>query len=210
MGDHSAHSPVFHAMQIFYFSAIFCLFQPLLCVRTIIDFRYRRSQMFCFFVATLVTLYCIRNYTYEHLYLLSDNRHYMFYIWNKFFRHKALFRQFLAPFYVVTLYITFFRFLGGQSILWRFLFFLCTCASLIPSELLEFRYFICPSVLALLHQNCSTQSRSLQPNLNKYFNPGVLHVVECVLYLLFNVLLCIVFVYFPITQEDGSIARFMW
>ena len=63
MGDHSAHSPVFHAMQIFYFSAIFCLFQPLLCVRTIIDFRYRRSQMFCFFVATLVTLYCIRNYT---------------------------------------------------------------------------------------------------------------------------------------------------
>jgi alpha-1,2-glucosyltransferase len=39
-------------------------------------------------------------HTYEHAYLLADNRHYAFYIWNRVLRHRRWLRLCLVPLYV--------------------------------------------------------------------------------------------------------------
>lgn len=114
MGDHSAHVPVFHAMQFFYFTSLLCLFNPIETMYGILSLKQSISLKNIFFsiLCCFLTWMAVRNFTYEHLYLISDNRHYMFYIWNKFFKGRLLFREILSPVYVLSVYIVFSRFLG--------------------------------------------------------------------------------------------------
>lgn len=89
---------------------------------------------------------------------------------------------------------------GKCNLLWRIKFFLCTCAYLIPSELLEFRYFICPIVIAMIHMNYPTWMFETKRKI-LYF--------EILAYLLLNIILCYIFIYLPVYNEK-NIIRFMW
>lgn len=93
----------------------------------------------------------IANGTIAHPYLLADNRHYTFYIWKNILRPSAMFRVCLAPLYAACVYE-----LGSQlsrNIGWIYSagFWVCTMMTLIPSGLLEFRYFTVPALLFIVH-----------------------------------------------------------
>ena len=91
----------------------------------------------------------------------------------------------------------------SRSRLWRVQFFVVTCASLIPSHLLEFRYFITPFLFIMAHlQTSKGRSHS--------WTNGVSDLVEISGYCVVDVALCYVFVYRPFVWNDGSMARFMW
>ena len=147
------------------------------------------------------------------MYLISDNRHYMFYLWNKFFRRYFYLRYLLAPVYAFCFYTIFAQFLGfnfifiekfsfikkssdGYSRLWKLNLLLCIGASLIPSALLEFRYFIQPFILIAFHIN------------NR--NTKLADWSEIGLYVVINAIILYAYIYLPFKWPDGSIARFIW
>ena len=49
-----------------------------------------------------------------------------------------------------------------RSLLWQALFMVCVCLVLIPTPLLEFRYFIVPFLMLLLHEHRAQPDREKQ------------------------------------------------
>ncbi len=112
------------------------------------------------FAAALAGFYiAVDGYTIEHPFLLADNRHYTFYLWRIFRRSYALPffswevqpRYVMVPLYSVAL-IAFSTALGG---LLNVLFATATAATLVPTPLIEPRYYLIPYVLlrVFCHRN---------------------------------------------------------
>eukprot|EP00842_Homolaphlyctis_polyrhiza_P002017 jgi/Hompol1/2816/HPOL_003032-RA len=117
----------------------------------------------------------IRRFTVEHPFLLADNRHYTFYIWKNVFRRHAMARYALIPAYMFSAWAVIRRLYGAaspfpkshhheyefrltrtwtamkQSVLWITAFCVCLIATLVPSPLVEFRYYVIPYLLVRLH-----------------------------------------------------------
>ena len=131
------------------------------------------------------------------MYLISDNRHYTFYIWKNFFKKYQLFRFFATPFYSFSI-LTIWYCLSDHSSLRKLLFFASISATLIPSPLLEPRYFIVPFFLFRIKfaLTCENKWKSILFELFFFFFVDFL-----VLYL---------FLYKPFNQADDSISRFIW
>ena len=176
VGDREAHKPVLHLPQVLYFIA-FCgffaaptlLFAQGLFPRPLFSFisnlRYCLINPFkqgsLVALAAALTYYAVDKFTTAHPYLLADNRHYTFYIWQRSFARYEWFKFAMIPIYMAC-----FGLLSQQlqkalknrlpnsthaaRSLWILAFFGLTAATLVPSPLLEFRYFIIPFILLLL------------------------------------------------------------
>jgi len=150
VGDRSNHTASFHLCQVLYFWSFSCFFSFSSFV-----FSYRKAKNLLaflgsnlklnFFVILPILLIVVNNFTYEHAFLLADNRHYTFYIWSRLFKRYDFVRYVLTPVYVIAGYL-FFRNLNqtGKTIGWLVAFSVCLFAGLVPQKLLEFRYFIIP------------------------------------------------------------------
>ncbi|KAJ2299627.1 hypothetical protein IW139_001605 [Coemansia sp. RSA 353] len=121
LGDKSNHQAGVHVPQMFYFYA------PVLSTAVGL-------------ALTLVMAVGVNRFTVEHPFLLGDNRHYTFYIWKNLFRSCWWARYLYIPGYVSCM-------LGVHAALWRapalwhIMWLVCTAAVLVPSPLLELRYF---------------------------------------------------------------------
>ncbi|KAL3673879.1 hypothetical protein V7S43_001566 [Phytophthora oleae] len=204
VGDKANHEVTFHGAQVLYFIAVaasgfgLSLITPTQFRRFFGSVRRNisslRGVVFLFFVVA-VTIGVIDRFSPVHKFMLADNRHYTFYVWRKFFlKHK------LAKFLPTPVYL-----FGGwrcwddlgrrRSPLWKLVYALAVCLVLIPSPLVEPRYYCVPFIL--LHLNTSSQ-----PAFHQW---GVI-----VAYMVVNVLTLYIFLYRPYTWVDGSTARFMW
>jgi len=81
-----------------------------------------------------------------HPFLLSDNRHYTFYIWRRVFLFHRAVPYLLAPGYIACFWIWAVR-LSSQNLLPTISLLVCTLLTLVPTPLLEPRYFIIPYLL---------------------------------------------------------------
>lgn len=129
-------------------------------------------------VLTLAALVAIRAGTLSHPFLLADNRHYAFYLWRRVINRTPASRYLLAPFYafaarlwatclgafsflapfsflqmvsLLTAFALGFCLFGtgrSQSLLWMLGFFACCLATVVPSPLIEPRYYIIPYLIA--------------------------------------------------------------
>jgi alpha-1,2-glucosyltransferase len=106
-GDASAHQPSLHIPQLFYFSLFTCIFgiAHLASVRGLKTTFHQLiiAHPLRFLAANIVCLLCVHYFTYEHAYLLADNRHYTFYIWRRLFKFNEYVRYALVPVYVFAL-----------------------------------------------------------------------------------------------------------
>lgn len=125
---------------------------------------YRRWLLV--FVAIIVVAAIVHFNTLVHPYLLADNRHYTFYVWNKFYG-----RYFWAPYAIIPAYlfalIAAFQSIINRSAGFRLTFAVCATAALAFQQLIEVRYFLIPFILLRLHQNV-TQWRHLLPEFALY------------------------------------------
>lgn len=89
LGDKSNHLATLHIPQLFYFfsfTAFFGIFSispfVLKCLRNSLH-RRQFSVLTCLFIilSLLSSFWIVRKYTFEHPFLLADNRHLTFYIW---------------------------------------------------------------------------------------------------------------------------------
>ncbi|KAL3289747.1 hypothetical protein HHI36_023144 [Cryptolaemus montrouzieri] len=83
VGDKTAHKATIHIPQIFYFATFTLVFGWVHFISFVVPFfKYFSTFVFVSIVSCLLIIYWN---TLVHPYMLADNRHYIFYVWNRFY-----------------------------------------------------------------------------------------------------------------------------
>ena len=198
VGDRSHHEACYNFPQLFYFvllSSFFSIFHLILPQRLKGFLIFMVKNPVAVLAFTVIAWFLIRDFTYEHVYLLSDNRHYTFYFWARLFKRYEMARYALIPVYLYGLY-QFYSLTLHRGLLWRICYIVCVFASLVPHSLLEFRYFIIPFYILRLN---------IRPPCAK------LLVIEMLMYMSINAATIFMFAKRPIYWSDvNTPQRFMW
>jgi alpha-1,2-glucosyltransferase len=133
----------------------------------------------------------------EHPFILADNRHFTFYIWRRIFRFHPLVKYLLSPIYVFCIIHIWWTLAFHQSWIWILGWITASILMLVPSPLLEFRYFILPFMIYRLHMFHGDE-RKLR--------------YECLYYIGVNMIVFYLFLYRPFQWEHvpNEWQRFMW
>lgn len=154
-----------------------------------------RKHFILFVFITSLFVAVIHMNTIVHPYMLADNRHYLFYVWNKFYGRFWWFRFIMAPFYLLSL-IVLHHSISARSAEFKLIYMLCTIISIALQQLIEVRYFIIPFLIARL----STTSVKFK-----------LIILELVLYLTINAIVFYLFSTKEIYWKDYNYAqRLIW
>ncbi|KAM9965606.1 hypothetical protein ACTFIR_005777 [Dictyostelium discoideum] len=154
-------------------------------------------------------------FTYTHLFLLSDNRHYTFYIWNRFIEKYSIGRYLPIPFYCYSIWFIWKVLSENRSKLWCIFYFLSTAMVLLPSPLVEPRYYIVPFFLFQLNQfhyynNFIIQIKTMRGKKLNFKRINQLIVLDIVYFILINFITIFIFIKFPFIYPDGTIGRFFY
>ncbi|KAF7306547.1 hypothetical protein MIND_00446000 [Mycena indigotica] len=157
LGDKSNHIPTLHVPQMYYFIAFSTAFGwPVLIsgkhgVIGLVRQVYLRMfgsklRILCTILSSLAMAFTVNLFTIHHPFLLSDNRHYTFYVWHRIYmRFPAPYL--LIPFYIACAWAWFLRVGEQQTMLQTFLLPIFVLPTLLPTPLLEPRYFLIPYIL---------------------------------------------------------------
>ncbi|KAG0085506.1 glucosyltransferase [Podila epicladia] len=199
LGDRSNHVPALHVVQLLYFvafSAGMSLFAILGTVpmARLIRRPTPRSAVFALASMGIVAL-CVQKFTIAHPFLLADNRHYTFYLWRLISRRDWI-RYAVIPVYAAAAWCCWQALATEQTIIWVLIYITATALTLIPSPLIEFRYFIAPYLIYRISMR--------QPR-------GAWLLLELLGYTAINMTTLWLFVNRPFhwAHEDG-VQRFMW
>jgi len=201
LGDKSNHVPVLHIPQIYYFvaSATFFGWPALVSgsqgLNNLVRDVWKRmvgSKIRASVTAGVLGIMglTVRFYTIHHPFLLADNRHYTFYIWRRVYLFHPLVPYLLTPIYLACAWAWYLRVGRDQTLLQTLLLPMIVVPTLLPTPLLEPRYFLIPYVL-LRAQVSDVPAWGL--------------AIEGIWYALINAITMGVFLYYP----RGDI-RFMW
>ncbi|CAF0728422.1 unnamed protein product [Rotaria sp. Silwood1] len=155
LGHQEHHQIVMHLAQMHYYAiytAFFVSAHLLTKTNLLRLLRFIRSHPIACILLLLLINASIKYFTYEHLFLISDNRHYTFYIWSRLFKRYTLFRYLLTPIYSICIILLYFQ-IYDRSLLNILLLLICTILLTVFQKLLEFRYFILPFILLRLSIN---------------------------------------------------------
>ncbi|THU91646.1 glucosyltransferase [Dendrothele bispora CBS 962.96] len=202
LGDKSNHVPVLHIPQMYYFLTFStALGWPVLISRKggpktfLLDIGHRiyGSPIRGLITVVVMGVMCVtvKLFTIHHPFLLSDNRHYTFYVWHRFFLVHWIAPYLFVFQYILHFWAWFLRVGREQTMLQTLTFAVLTLATLLPTPLLEPRYFLIPYIL-MRSQIVDVPSWAL--------------LLEGCWYMIFNIGTMIVFLYYP---REG-VGRFMW
>ena len=154
LGHKGHHSFSAHFAQINYLlCTTFVLAGPRLWGKTIRNFQVEK-RIWKYLGCLGVTMGFAFFGTVVHPFILSDNRHFSFFIWRRFLS-SGIFRNFLVPALASAAVVHgdfgghFARGFSRDLEISRLLFWFAVFAVLVPSPLLEFRYFNIPIILLL-------------------------------------------------------------
>uniref|UniRef100_A0A1I8A4T7 Dol-P-Glc:Glc(2)Man(9)GlcNAc(2)-PP-Dol alpha-1,2-glucosyltransferase n=1 Tax=Steinernema glaseri TaxID=37863 RepID=A0A1I8A4T7_9BILA len=197
LGDRSAHEPKLHLVQVLY-ASVFVAFSsaPHFLSHFPGLLRHLLSHPFRQLLFLIPIFLAIHFTTMDHPYLLADNRHIAFYVWQRFFRRHELLKYVYAPVYLccVTYALKSVRTVPRLVVL---LATIASCVVLVPAHLLEPRYFIIPYAVWRLGVKTA-------------------HLWTIVLETFFNVVVALTVLYlfyfrpFEWHNEPGVQQRFMW
>lgn len=206
VGDRDNHQPSLHLVQIFYYATFVALFSfssYLLSwkkLKNLLNFLRTNLKLHLLFSLPLIGL-IVHNFTYEHSFIVSDNRHFTFYLWSKLFKRHDYLKYAYSYIYLVSLYLIY-RNLSHynnekKTVGWLLLYAGCTSLCIVPQRLIEFRYFIIPFLIYRLNINQTTLKEIL---IEILFNTAVNYVT---IYLFLNKT-------FVWPQQPDEVQRFMW
>lgn len=155
VGDKSAHEASIHVPQLFYFTLFVLIFGSSMWIPHVFDvfkifkkWKYLLSVIFLGIVIAMIVKYN----TLIHPYLLADNRHFTFYIWNRFYGRYALARFLIIPVYIFGLY-TIFKSMNGGSIGFKIFYVISTLMTVCLQKMIEVRYFLIPFLLLRINRS---------------------------------------------------------
>ncbi|CAF3813686.1 unnamed protein product [Rotaria sordida] len=155
LGHQEHHQIVLHLAQMHYYvvyTSFFVSAHLLTKTNLLRLLRFIRSHSIICILLLLLINASIKYFTYEHLFLISDNRHYTFYIWSRLFKRYTLFRYLLTPIYSICIILLYFQ-IYDRSLLNILLLLISIILLTIFQKLLEFRYFILPFIILRLSIN---------------------------------------------------------
>ncbi|XP_057778912.1 dol-P-Glc:Glc(2)Man(9)GlcNAc(2)-PP-Dol alpha-1,2-glucosyltransferase isoform X2 [Salvia miltiorrhiza] len=103
------------------------------------------------FMALAFGFLSVKFFSIAHPYLLADNRHYPFYLWRKVINYHWSTKYLMLPFYVYSWFSIVSNLAKNQKKLWVLIYVLACTATLIPTPLIEFRYYTIPFFFMVLH-----------------------------------------------------------
>ncbi|KAI0527673.1 hypothetical protein KFK09_003278 [Dendrobium nobile] len=131
-----------------------------------------------------------------HPYLLADNRHYTFYIWRKLIQAHRSMKYLLVPVYLYSWFSLTTALGKAQKKVWVLLFCLANALVLIPTPLIEFRYYTIPFYFLIL---------------NSKIEENIKWIVIGILYASVNIITMLMFLYRPFQWDhQPGIQRFIW
>jgi len=158
LGDKSNHIPSLHVPQVYYFLASATIFgwpaliggdggaYSLVCkVRAKMFGGKRRALLTA--VLSVIMAVTVHLFTIDHPFLLSDNRHYTFYVWRRIFRLHPIVPYLFIPGYIACAWAWFLRVAPDQTLLQTLILPIFVLPTLLPTPLLEPRYFVIPYIL---------------------------------------------------------------
>ncbi|KAG1773015.1 glucosyltransferase [Suillus occidentalis] len=202
LGDKSNHIPSFHVPQLYYFVAFATMIGwpavlcgeggPMKVATEVISrmFGSKRRTLLTAIISIFMGI-TIQRFTIHHPFLLSDNRHFTFYIWRRVFMLHAAVPYLFIPGYQACAWAWWIRVACDQSLLQTLVLPVLILPTLLPTPLLEPRYFLVPYILL------RAQVVDVQPY-------GIF--LEGFWYMVINVATTYVFLY----KERVGVGRFMW
>jgi alpha-1,2-glucosyltransferase len=159
----------------------------------------------------ITTTLIVKYYTIQHPFLLADNRHYTFYIWRYVFRISPWIRYAIIPIYVFSMHVLFSE-LSTAPALWSIFYIGCVACTLIPSPLIEFRYYIIRMFLTFLIRAAYYFYRIHLSNNSSFACKSTSLRHELALFILINAFTMYMFLYRPFEwpSEPGIHQRFIW
>ena len=198
VGAKDDHPAGLHFPQLFYFSAFNLAFVIMhVDIKTsLASFStFLKRHLMLAAAIGLVSILLVHNFTMEHRYLLSDNRHYTFYIWKDIIKRHETVRYLLVPGYLFAIFTA--VNMLKTDLLWKLAYCACVIANLVPSTLIEFRYFIIPYLIFRLNIGITTYTRVM---------------IEFCIFLTINLFTLYMFLERPFRsgEENSEVQRFMW
>ncbi|KAK0535019.1 glucosyltransferase [Tilletia horrida] len=221
LGDKSNHVAALHFPQLLYFAAFSVIFGwpaiaattpslPALVRRTVKNLVGGWTQVLLTTVSVGAAVAAVHLFTIEHPFLLADNRHYAFYIWRRIVKAHPYARYALAPVYVVCGRLAWDALAPTRSFIWMLGFCAALVLTLVPSPLIEPRYFLVPYVVWRAHIVPAGVARRTQADTGQGAVP-LWQAAEGAWYLLINVVTVAVFLYRPFKwPSEAGWQRFMW
>ena len=215
LGDKSHHKLCCHLAQINHFLFFSLLFFPSMNLKILKIHRSIKSaktlfQILFIFIILSIILFIFNKFSIIHDFLLSDNRHYTFYYFRKIYSNLRM--RYALILYTSLIYSIFIvenlQYLLNGKIL---AYLICLFMTLIPTPLIEMRYYIPCFIIFLILIN--EQSFLINDNekreylTNPFFN--WLNILE---YIIINSIVIYIFIYKPFKNEyfNGEMSRFMF
>eukprot|EP00756_Hemistasia_phaeocysticola_P024823 Hpha_TRINITY_DN15973_c0_g2::TRINITY_DN15973_c0_g2_i1::g.74572::m.74572/K03850/ALG10; alpha-1,2-glucosyltransferase len=206
LGDKTNHTAVFHPTQLVYLACVVAIFMPTLWLRT---FKVTPVGLAALAVWAVFAGLCLTHYCIAHPFLLADNRHFTFYIWRRAglgtdTSMSAWGRDLRSGRKYVLVPLSTLGALGVGRVLVRvgqvqaLGWVIATALALVPSPLLEFRYFIMP--ILLLHVMAVSTGVLQREGL----------IFHLVIYAVVHAATLILFATKPFLAPDWKTAHFMW
>ncbi|VEN57456.1 unnamed protein product [Callosobruchus maculatus] len=151
VGDKTAHEATIHLPQFFYFS-LFCFvfLWPYFGSQSLDFLSFMKTHKMLTTIFLLLGLLIVHSNTLVHPYMLADNRHYVFYIWNRFYGKYAFFKYLMVPVYMFSLYIITKTIYNSGDVIYLLMYVICVFVVLVTQRLIEFRYYFIPYILLRL------------------------------------------------------------
>ncbi|VDO51566.1 unnamed protein product [Schistosoma margrebowiei] len=202
LGDREAHTAVLNIPQFFYFATFCALSTPIQFVGFIVNSikSFKNLVLSIFLLLTLlfvlIIIISLKYCLFIHPYLISDNRHYTFYIWRKII-YRNVSTYYTTAYFVNTLFFSY-RNIPFGPFIERLVLLVCTFIVVIASGLLELRYFLIPFALWRIFAFSHTHYKYL--------------LCEVLWNLLIVFITAYLFIFKPFEwpSEPGVYQRFMW
>jgi alpha-1,2-glucosyltransferase len=146
LGDKSHHEMVFHLAQINHLLIFSLIFFPTLNyksfrkVNKILNNKKKTARFLLIFCIFVIIVFQLNKFSYIHDFILSDNRHYIFYYFKKIYlkdnlRHALLIYLSLTYSIIINDNLKLLKDTKIISLI------ICSFLTLVPSKLVELRYF---------------------------------------------------------------------
>ncbi|KAH9919109.1 glucosyltransferase [Fomitopsis serialis] len=182
LGDKSNHVPALHIPQLYYFVG----FATIMGWPALIS-----GKGGLYALAREVWKRMFGTVSIHHPFLLADNRHYTFYVWRRVFMLHPVIPYLLIPGYIACTWAWFIRIGQDQTLLQNLLLPVFVLPTLIPTPLLEPRYFLIPYILL----RAQVVDVPLWAILGEGFWYGLINAATMYVYL---------------HKERAGVGRFMW
>lgn len=151
LGDKKAHEASIHIPQMFYFLIFYGKFGlPFVILRFRTTLKLIFGNKLKILILALMFLVIVYFNTVTHPYLLADNRHYTFYVWNRWYGKYNFAKYASVPVYVFLLSNLYANLKDQNCISFLLPYSICVFIVLSLQKMIEIRYFLIPYIILRL------------------------------------------------------------